>query len=128
MQSLPLRAQVYLLAIYTAGAAAALYSRAYPVGSVKGKVGEFLIFMVLALLAGSRKVRLMRHKADDDVGSMSLGFAITYASLLRFGPSGAIVIGALSCLSGCFYPKRQPAYQMAFNMSLTVLESWIAGL
>jgi diguanylate cyclase (GGDEF)-like protein/putative nucleotidyltransferase with HDIG domain len=59
---------------------------------------------------------------------MSLGFALTFAAMLRFGPALSLIIGASSCLSGCLYPKRQPFYQLAFNLGLGLLEVWMANM
>src|SRR5438445_13599079 len=59
---------------------------------------------------------------------MALVFAITFAALVRFGHLMRVIVGAISSLSGCIWPKRQPLYQLIFNVALTIIESWFAGL
>ena len=88
---------------------------------------ELLAYALMAILSGSRKVSLMRHKTEMDVGSMSLGFVLSFAAVLRFGPSLGLVIGALAALSGCLYPKRQPLHQLAFNVLVNSLSTWTSG-
>ena len=87
-----------------------------------------MLFLALAVLAYGKKIRLMRHTGDQDGGSLSLGYAITFAALLRFGPSGAFVVGTLGCLASCLYPRRQPDFQLAFNVAVAAVATWPAGL
>ena len=62
---------------------------------------ELFMYVVLAVLAGSRKVNLMRqrYKTTADVGSMSLAYVLTLAATLRFGPQFSVFIGAFAALS-----------------------------
>ena len=71
---------------------------------------------------------LVRRSGDEDTGALSLGFAITFAALLRLGPHGALAVGTLGCLSSCLYPHRQRGFQIAFNVAVAALSSWLAGL
>ena len=128
MRGLPRLAQVYLILIVLAGIGAFVASQILPSVPTKALAWEKWLFFVLALVAGGKKVRLMRTKVVEDAGSMSLGFAITFTALVRFGPGIGCLVGALSSLSGCIYPKRQPLYQLSFNVALTALESWLAGV
>lgn len=89
---------------------------------------ELGAFLLLAALSGGKKVSLSRHRGDSEAVSMSLGFAITFAAMLRFGPVGALSVSVISCLSGCLYPKRQPFFQIAFNVALSSLEAFIGSL
>ncbi len=88
---------------------------------------ELLVYVVLAVLAGSRKVSLMRHKDAADVGSMSLAYVLTFAATLRFGPELSVFIGAFSALSACLYPKRQPLYQLLFNVFVNTISTSASG-
>src|SRR5437870_2975281 len=116
MRSLPLRARIFLYSVFTLGLAAGIAAWFWRTPRGDGSSIEFALALVLAALAGGKKVRLMRSKgADEDVGSMSLGFAITFAAMLRFGPSAGVVVGITSCFTGCIYPRRQPAHQLLFN-------------
>lgn len=128
MQSLPRSAQLYVTAIVAAGAVCSALALRYVGPQGPAHPVELLLFLVMAVLAGSRKVQLIRGHKYDQVGSMSLGFAITFAAMLRTGPVLAMVVGALSCLFGCLYPRRQPAYQLLFNVALTSSTAFVSGL
>ncbi|MGC8667762.1 MAG: HD domain-containing phosphohydrolase [Chthonomonadales bacterium] len=128
MRNLPIKARIYLLAVYLFGIEAAICSFVFRNPPTSAASWELPLFAGLALLAGGKKVQLMRHKGSEDVGSMSLGFTITFMSLLRLGPGAGLLVGGLATLSGCLYPRRQPLYQAAFNVSLAALEAWLSGM
>jgi diguanylate cyclase (GGDEF)-like protein/putative nucleotidyltransferase with HDIG domain len=128
MRSLPRRAQGFVLIIWMGGALSVLLTRYVALPKAQARFWELVLLLVLAVLAGGKKVHLMRHKTDEDVGSMSLGFAITFAAMLRFGPSAGLLTGTAGCLSSCLYPKRHHIHQLLFNVSLTAIEAWTAGL
>lgn len=91
---------------------------------------EFAIYLVLGIVAGSRKVNLMRQSSAPsvDVGSMSLSFVLTFAAIIRFNPILAVVVGLVTTLSGCLYPKRQPSYQLQFNVLLNSISTCLCGV
>ncbi|MBC8063340.1 MAG: HD-GYP domain-containing protein, partial [Chlorobia bacterium] len=126
--SLPRKAQVYLSAVVTLGIVAAITAMLGAWPGSRGTGVEIAAFLLIALVFGGKKITLIRHIGADDAVSMSLGFVITFAGMLRFGPTGAFALGALSCLSGCIYPKRQPLYQLVFNVSLSALEAFLGSL
>ena len=128
MRTLPAGAQLYLIGIYLAALLTAGWAAATPPTPVDAHGWEVLLFLVLAVLAYGKKIVLMRHTGDKDAGSLSLGFALTFAALLRFGPQGALVVGALGCLSSCLHPHRQPGFQLAFNVATAAVATWLAGL
>ena len=128
MSKLPRLAQLYLGLIYALGALAAIYAVITPVPKIQAAVWELGLYMVMAALAGSKKIRLMRqHNAEDHV-SMSLAYVLTCTAMLRFGPAAAVFVGVMGSLSNSLFPKRQPVHQLLFNVALTILESWTAGL
>ncbi len=127
MRSLPRKAQLYLVAVCLIGFAAAVRACTDVVLQPKSQLWELLVFMALAVLAGGQKITLMRHKSEQDVGSMSLGFAISFAAMQHFGSGAGALIALTSCLSSGLYPSRQPLYQLTFNSCLAVLETWVAG-
>jgi len=128
MRTLPANAQLYLVAIYFAALLTAGWAVVTPQPEVAARGWEVVLFLVLAVLAYGKKINLMRHTGDKDAGSLSLGFAITFAALLRFGPQGALVVGVLGCLSSCLHPRPQRGFQLAFNISVAALATWAAGL
>src|SRR5438874_12023504 len=128
MFKLPKRAQLYVTLIYLLGIGVTVNAYLYHGPGTSAKAWELMAYVVLAAMAGTRKVRLIRSKTESDVGSMSVGSAITFAALFRFGPTAGFMIGCLSTFSGCVYPKRQPFHQLAFNVAITGIAAWIAGL
>ncbi|HZT41481.1 MAG TPA: hypothetical protein VFA07_04805, partial [Chthonomonadaceae bacterium] len=128
MRTLPRKAKLYILAVYLTGIAAVACARVFPPPAWQSTFWELALFIILAVMAGGKKVRLMRHRSQADVGSMSLGFAIIFASIIRFGPAAGLLVAAISALSGCLYPKRQAIHQLAFNVALTTFQAWVAGL
>lgn len=98
-----------------------------PLPAVAAHGWEVGLYLGLTILAYDRKVRLV-GASEGQTGSLSLGFAITFAALLRFGPQGALVVGTLGCLISCLRTRRQAPFQLAFNAAVAALSSWLAGL
>jgi hypothetical protein len=71
----------------------------------------------------------MHQRPDREASSVSLGFVFTFAALLRFGPLGALLVGALGTLCSGLFPGRQrlPPHQIAFNTALIAFSSVFAG-
>ena len=130
MSKLPRGAKLYLLLIYLLGAAAAAFAAVMPVPKADAQGWELGAYLVLAALASSRKIRLMRHRSDEDNVSLSLGYVLTCTALLRFGPAAAVLVSAFGSLSNGLFPlaKRQPTHQLLFNVSTAAVETWVAGL
>src|SRR4051794_35063929 len=130
MRKLPLAARLYIFFICFAGTALA----AAVVGTLRGKglIGaaawELLVFVLLAVLCGGKKITLLQRAGAEDAGSMSLGFVLTFTSMLRFGPAPALLIGGIACLSSALYPKPQPFYQLAFNVCLGLFECGMGSI
>ncbi len=127
MKNLPFKAQIFLSVVALLGATSAFAGLYRTLPQFRSQAWEIVLFLTLAALAGSKKITLMRHKGSDDVGSMSLGFAITFAALLHFGPSISLLVAVFSCLTGCLFPKPQPTYQIVFNVALSAIEASVAG-
>lgn len=128
MRNLPRPARLYLLLVCLLGALVLATVWTVPLPHAFGELWEVAVFAVLAILAGSKKIRLIPNKAAAEGSSMSLGFAITFASMLRFGPAVGCLIAISSTLSACLYPRRQALHQLAFNVCLSVLETGGGGL
>src|SRR5277367_4493650 len=91
-------AKAYLLAVYLVGICAltAAFAPWVPTSHVTGL--NLAVFILLAALTGDKKVSVSLHRADTESGSMSLGFAITFAAMLMFGPGPAVLVSAASSL------------------------------
>ncbi len=127
MRALPRSAQLYLVSVCLACLLVVAAACLTPPPHVHAQPWELALFLALALLAGGRKILLSSHKDSSDL-AVSLGFAVTFAAMLRFGPSGGLLVNAVGCASACLFPRRQRLHQFLFNVSLAVLEAWLAGL
>src|SRR5512143_3623266 len=105
MREMPRQAKCFLAVIYAVGVLSVFWVSVLPAPPFRAPLWEFGLFLVLAGLAGGAKVTLMRCKRAEDVGSMSLGFAITFAALLHLGPVGGLWVGLTSTLSSCLLPR-----------------------
>ncbi len=136
MKDLPKSARIYLLCVYAAAFAALIRVFAYP-GILDWRASwlEVAAFAVVAVIGGHFKVPIMpgtvRLKDKDD-GTMSLGFAIIFAALLRLGPEGAVITGIATTVMSClriqdpwyrFKSKPQPWFQFGFNVSVNIVET-----
>lgn len=131
MKSMSIRVRSFLFFLYIAGGFAlfATYTL-FPFPTYTAPIVELPIYIVLAAAAGHKKVNLLgfrRSDLKDTSGTMSLGFAMIFATLLRFGPQGAIIAGLASTISSCIRP-RMPWYQFLFNVSVNLIETSIAGI
>ena len=128
MNNLPVKAKAYLIGTYIFGVILISYALFFSPVRRPALSWEMALFLGIAIFAYGKKITLMRHKGVADAGSMSLGFAITFAAILRLGPMGAMLVAAVGCLSSCLYPKRQPPYQIAFNVLMSAAQAWLTGL
>ena len=128
MNALPRPAQAFVLLICLLGVAAASLSPLLAPPTEAGASWEIALFVALGLLAGRTKVRLMPRAAAEDLGSLSLSFALIFAALLRLGPGAAMLVGGFSTLASCLYPRRQPPHQIAFNLGLSAFATFATGL
>ncbi len=132
MKNLPKSAQWYLVFVDLLGGAAALLAAlTAPAFIAKAKSGagfwEFAIYLALAVLVSRTSIRLLQRRVGEELVTMSLAYVLTFAAMLRFGPSGAVLVTAVSCLASSLYPVRQPTYRTLFNVSLSMLEALAAG-
>jgi diguanylate cyclase (GGDEF)-like protein/putative nucleotidyltransferase with HDIG domain len=128
MRKLPLRAQLFLISICLVGIAVSFTTVLTLQTRINAPAWELYVFLFLAVLCGGKKITLMKNAAVEDAGSMSLGFVLTFTSMLRFGPQVALLMGALGSISGCIYPRRQPFHQFAFNVCLALTEVGLASM
>jgi serine phosphatase RsbU (regulator of sigma subunit) len=127
MHKLPLQARIFIGVIFLLGLLAVLVALYLPVAGVAGKSWELILFIALGVLAGRTKVRLIPGQNREDRGSLTLSFALIFATLLSLGPGPAMLVGGFSTLASCFYPKRQALHQVLFNLGLSALATCTAG-
>ena len=128
MGSLPRRAQLYLVLVYLLGALSALAAALAPIPKADAQGWELGLYLVLVAVLSSKKVLLMRRQNAEDHVTMSLAYVLTFVTLLRFGPAAGLLVAGVGGLSNGLFPKRQPLHQLLFNLALSILEAWMAGL
>lgn len=128
MKAMPRSAQLYWWAIGLLGLGSLAASQVVDFPEAHYTFVELVIFIALAVVAGGKKVSLNKQRKDEEAGSMSLGFALTFAALLHFGPGSASLVAIAGCLSSCLFPKRQPFHQLGFNLGLGGIEAFVGGL
>ena len=127
MRKLPLAARKYIYCVCFSGIAICLWVALFGPRIANAPLWELLVFTALAVICGGKKIALIRNAVDDDAGSMSLGFVLTFAAMLRFGPAMALFIGAIGGALGCLFPHRQPLHQLTFNVCLGLIEVGLAS-
>jgi hypothetical protein len=85
---------------------------------LRGLLPDVSFFIALAVLVGLSPVRLFRG------ATVTVGFAVDYASLLIFGPALAAWIGVVSYL---VLLRRSPLLRQTFNHGQLVLSMLAAG-
>lgn len=130
MSKLPQSAKLYLILVYLLGAVAGVFAVITPEPKADAGWWELGLYLFLAGVTSSKKIRLMRYHSAEDHVSISLGYVLTCTALLRFGPAAAVLVSAFGSLSHSLFPfaRRQPTHQLLFNVSTAVLETWTAGL
>lgn len=144
MNDLPKSARIYLICVYVVAVAMLGRTIASPwFFDVRTDWLKLLIFVVISVAAGHFKISIMPGSLKDkNHGTMSLGFAMIIATLLRFGPQGAVLAGIATTVTSClkiggslrewkgwrtFAINPQPAYQFGFNLSVDVIGTSLAG-
>jgi serine phosphatase RsbU (regulator of sigma subunit) len=125
VSDLPRGAQIFVATVWVLGVVAAAMTRLS--SGLGADAWELGLFVLLGALAGRTKVRLISRRVAEDKGLLSLGFALIFAALLRLGPAAAMLVGAVSTLCSCAFPRRQPLHQMAFNIALNAVATYSAG-
>lgn len=126
MNSIPLRARLFLLTTVALGASIVAFLAHHI--ALRAPAWHLLPFIALAIAVAGKKFTLTRARGANDHGSMSLGFAVTFAAMLYFGSAGGIAVALCGCLWTCVYPRHQPWHQVIFNLSVAALDTGGAGL
>jgi diguanylate cyclase (GGDEF)-like protein/putative nucleotidyltransferase with HDIG domain len=125
---MPLKAKAFLISVVVLGVACVMVGLCFAWPHAHTVWYEPVLFILLSILVGGKKIRLTRRKENDEASMMSLGFALIFASMLRFGLTWALFVGMATSLASCVYPKRQAFYQIAFNLAATAVEVFGSSL
>ena len=119
MKSYTPAARAFLVIIWLCGLAATVLSWLLPhVSTDIFTVDGTALAVMLAALAGAQKVTLISSPRYSDASKISLGFLVTFAALIIFGPRVGVMVGIISGISAALYPQRQPFHQLLFNVAL----------
>ncbi len=123
MRSLPLPARLYVGAVILLGAG--LLVVCFPVETLSSP-WLFLLLLALSSITSVFKVNLPIAR---DGSTMSVSYAVDFASLLLLGPNETMVVAAASAYSQCTFriKERNPAYRTLFSMACLVLTVQAAG-
>src|SRR5262245_49767314 len=118
--SLTLAARAYILAVILAGVSLAAWSA---VRLPLDRPWPFLALLVASVIIHTVKIELTGS------ASFSIGYAVSFASLLLLGTNGAIWIVMAGAYAQCTLKMkvRNPWYQTAFSVSVLALSMAAAG-
>jgi diguanylate cyclase (GGDEF)-like protein len=120
-RSLPSAARAYVLAVILAGVALAAWSAMHhPLDHP---------WLLLALLLASVIIHTVKIELTGSASTFSIGYAVSFASLLLLGTKGAIWIVMAGAYAQCTLNMKvkNPWYQTAFSVSVLALSMAAAG-
>ena len=123
MKSLPVEAKILVCAVIAIGAI--LMAVTAPFSSEQPLL--FGVIMVLSTLTSIYKVTLPLPRSTS---TMSVSYAVDFASLLLLGTSQTMLIAGVSalCQCTCRIKERNPAHRTLFSIASLVITVYSAGL
>jgi hypothetical protein len=123
MKGLPLPARLYVGAVIALGAC--LLVVFFPVKTLSSP-WLFLLLLVLSSVTSVFKVNLPIARSGS---TMSVSYAVDFASLLLLGPNETMVVATASAYSQCTFriKERNPIHRTLFSMACLVLTVQAAG-
>jgi diguanylate cyclase (GGDEF)-like protein/putative nucleotidyltransferase with HDIG domain len=123
MKDLPIAARLYVAAVLAAGAVVLVTfaPRSLP------NLGLLAVLLVFSSIASAFKVELPLATSGS---TMSVSYAVDFASLLLLGANPTMFVAATSAWSQCTFKveKRAPLYRTLFSMASLVLTVKATGL
>ncbi len=123
MKTLPLPARLFVCAVIVAGAGLLAYY--FPVKTFESP-GVFLLLLALSSVTSVFKVTLPLARSGS---TMSVSYAVDFASLLLLGPDETMIVAAVSAWSQCSFriKERNPAHRTLFSMACLIVTVQAAG-
>jgi diguanylate cyclase (GGDEF)-like protein/putative nucleotidyltransferase with HDIG domain len=123
MRRLPLGARLYVAAVIAAGAI--LFVVNLPIHGFASP-GLFLSLLALSSVASIYKLNLPLARSGS---TMSVSYAVDFASLLLLGPRPTMIVAAVSAYSQCTFRSKEPnpLYRTLFSMATLVITVQTAG-
>jgi diguanylate cyclase (GGDEF)-like protein/putative nucleotidyltransferase with HDIG domain len=122
MKSLPIGARVLVCAVIAAAAAVIVLS--LPI-----RIPDPLLFFGMLTLSSLTAVLKVRLPLPGQASTMSVSYAVDFASLLFLGTPQTLLISAVSAFSQCTFriSAPNPPHRTLFSMGTLVLTAWAAG-
>ena len=123
MKDLPVAARVYVTTVCVAGALVAAF---YAPHALNHPI-LFLALLVCSSVLSALKVSLPLATSGS---TMSISYAVDFASLLLLGANDTMLVAATSAWSQCTFkvPSKSPVYRTLFSMASLVLTVKFAGM
>jgi diguanylate cyclase (GGDEF)-like protein/putative nucleotidyltransferase with HDIG domain len=123
MSRLPLAARVYVPAVIAVGAALLLLN--LPTDALD-RPWLLIALVVLSSVTSIHKVSLPLVRSDS---TMSVSYAVDFASLLLLGAPRTMIVGAVSAFCQCTFriKERNPLHRTLFSMACLVVTVRAAG-
>ena len=123
MKALPLPARVFVCSVIAVGAV--LLVSFFPWKSFSSP-WIFLLLLLLSSITSVFKVNLPLARSGS---TMSVSYAVDFASLLLLGPNETMLVAAASAWSQCSFriKERNPLYRTLFSMACLVVTVQAAG-
>src|SRR6266496_5415530 len=117
-RGLSLPAKLFVVFIVIAGLGILVYGGIHQSSK---NIAEFICYLGIAVLASRLKVNL-----PGIAGTLSVNFLFILIGILELSFSETLILGAISMLAQCLYPKRPKAIQVTFNVSAGAVSTTLA--
>ena len=123
MKDLPVAARVYVSVVCVAGATVLFFN----IPRSFSHLVLFVVLLVCSSVASALKVSLPIATSGS---TMSISYAVDFASLLLLGANETMLVAATSAWSQCTFrvQNRTPIYRTLFSMASLVITVKLAGL
>ena len=123
-ERLPLTARLYVWSVIAAGAV--LLAVCLP----RARFDQPLLFVALILLSSASAALKVYLPLTTGGSTMSVSYAVDFASLLLLGPHETMIVAAVSAFSQCSLNRKElnPLYRTLFSMASLVVTVEGAGL
>src|SRR5262245_41427432 len=124
MKTLPVPARVYVTAVIAAGAGLLFF------GLPHAAFAQPFLFLALLALATATAALKVTLPLTTSGSTMSVSYAVDFASLLLLGPHETMIVAAGSAFSQCHLNRkdRNPLYRTLFSMASLIVTVQVAGL
>jgi diguanylate cyclase (GGDEF)-like protein/putative nucleotidyltransferase with HDIG domain len=124
MRQLPLQARAFVAATIIAG------TGVFILLAPQIRFDRPVLFLVLLLLSSISAAMKVSLPLTSSGSTMSVSYAVDFASLLLLGPDETMIVAASSAFSQCHLnsKERNPLHRTLFSMASLVLTVQVAGL